>query len=188
MINKERCGNIYATTRYNSGISQETMAFELGVSRRTIQNWESGISHPNIMQSASWFKLLGISPVPFLLRLHDDIFDTISADSSDEDITLALMSIVQALPSSQKRALLYLFAGEHGSDPESVLQMLLANLHTPMKDRVAVVSAVINNYDISKSTNSLVDTSHIMPNMNLLRTAYQSGKEAASKGNNGYSI
>lgn len=187
-MTNQQVANIYATTRYNAGISQEAMAFELGVSRRTIRNWEAGISQPNIIQSAQWFKFLGLSPVPFLLRFHHDIFNHLNAKSSDEDINSALLSIIQALPISQKRALLYLFYGVHGSDPESVLQMLIANLHTPMKDRVSVASAIINNFDIGESTNTLLDTDHIMPNMDLLKKACENGKEAASKGKKSYSI
>lgn len=60
--------NVWYTSRKEAGRSQEYMALELNVARKTVQNWEKGVTSPTIHQAKLWFAALGSSPVPYLVQ------------------------------------------------------------------------------------------------------------------------
>ena len=105
------------TTRNESGKSQEYMSFELGVTRRTILNWENGVSEPSIGQTIKWFKLVDKNPIPFLLQCTYPNMDKISYKDEDSKILASLMQLINDLPAEGVRQLMYLFFGNHGSSP-----------------------------------------------------------------------
>lgn len=169
------------TTRNAAGKSQEYMAFEIGVSRRTILNWECGKSEPSIGQAISWFRLVDKNPIPYLLQIVYPNMDKISHKDNDSKILTSLMQIINDLPAEGVRQLMYLFFGDHGSSPRAVLQMVTAHLQTPMKDRIAHGQLVATNYEIAQKTNTLTHPSHIQPNLDYLNSAIETAKEAVAK-------
>lgn len=168
-------------TRNKAGKSQEYMSFELGVTRRTILNWESGKSEPTIGQAIDWFKLVDQNPIPYLLQIVYPNMDKISHKDEDSKILASLLELITDLPAEGVRQLMYLFFGNHGSSPRAVLQMITAHLQTPMKDRIAHGQLVATNYEIAKSTNTLAQPNHIQPNLDYLNYAIATAKEAISK-------
>lgn len=169
------------TTRNQSGKSQEYMAFELGVSRRTIINWENGVSEPSIGQAINWFKFTNKNPIPFLLQNVYPDMDKISSTDSDSKILASLMQLINELPAEGVRQLMYLFFGDHGSSPRAVLQMLTAHLQTPIKDRIAHGQLIATNYEIAKRTCTLSRPDHIQPDLNCLNNAIEDAKNAVEK-------
>lgn len=59
---------VWYTSRKEAGKSQEYMALELNVARKTVQNWEKGVTSPTIHQAKLWFAALGSSPIPYLVQ------------------------------------------------------------------------------------------------------------------------
>ena len=175
------------TTRNASGKSQEYMAYELGVTRRTILNWETGVSEPSMSQAINWFKLVDKNPIPFLLQTTYPNMDKISHKDSDAKILAALMQLINDLPTEGVRQLMYLLFGSHGSSPRAVLQMITAHLQTPMKDRIAHGQLVATNYELAKRTNTLAQPNHIQPDLDCLNAAIESAKSAVEKRANEYS-
>lgn len=169
------------TTRNESKKSQEFMAFELGVTRRTILNWESGVSEPSIGQAIEWFKLAGKNPVPYLLQYTYPDMDRISPKDNDYKILTALMQLINDLPAEGVRQLMYLFFGNHGSSPRAVLQMITAHLQTPMKDRIAHGQLVATNYEIAKRTGELYRPDNVQPDLEYLNDSIASAKRAVEK-------
>lgn len=169
---------ILRSTRYESGKSQEFMALELGVARRTIQNWESGVSEPGISQAINWFQVIGKNPIPFLLQYLFPIMDNISAKDDMDKLRRALSRLIQELPDEGVRELLYLLYGDHGSSPVAVLNLMTAHLQTPMKDRVIHGEIIAKNYEIAKLKGTLAKPDHIQPNVELLRSAIALGEKA----------
>lgn len=174
-------------TRYDSGKSQEYMALELGVTRRTVQNWERGASEPSVSQAIEWFKIVGKNPVPYLLQtIYPDI-DKISAEDADAKILAALLQIINDLPADGVRQLMYLFFGSHGSSPRAVLQMINAHLQTPMKDRIVHGQIVTTNYELACKTRTVSHPDHIQPDMNYLNAAIATAKMAVEESAKEYS-
>lgn len=165
-------------TRNDAGKSQEYMAFELGVTRRTILNWETGTSEPSVGQAIAWFKLVNKNPIPYLLQVTYPDMDKISHKDDDAKILTSLMQLINDLPAEGVRQLMYLFFGNHGSYPRAVLQMITAHLQTPMKDRIAHGQLVATNYEIAKLTNTLSKPEHIQPDIEYLNEAIENAKNS----------
>ena len=181
--------NIWRKSRYDARVSQEYMANYVGVSRKTVQNWESGVSAPDFNEGTKWFEGIGINPLPYFLSyLYPESLENVTASSSDEDVDKAIRTIMDSLPIEGKRELLYLFFGGHGSSSRAVLDLLTAHLHLPMKDRIAYATSMENNFEISKATGQLVCEDNIMPNMENVHKAITAAKEAVKAGNSGYQI
>lgn len=85
-------------------------------------------------------------------------------------------------------ALLYIRYGDHGSDHIGVLTEILANLHTPLKDRVAVCRMVSGSYEIAQATGTDPDPNGTAPKMEILYQAQDAGTEAAMKSNDFYTV
>lgn len=184
---RQAFASILSESRYVSGKSQEFMAAELGVSRKTIQNWESGISFPDAFVLTEWFEILGINPAPYYNNyFHYEVLNNISSSSDGKELTEALSVIIDGLSLEFKKQLLFFLHGNHGSDPMSVLQLVIAHLHLPMRYRVSTARLVVEDYEISEYTNALVNTEEIPPNMQLLHKAVDLGREAVINNNIGY--
>lgn len=127
-----RFSRIWWKSRADAGLSQEEMAIGLGVSKKTIQNWEKGISAPDLFQGSEWFRLLGLNPMPYYLEfVYPTLFSDFSPDKSDAEIEDALIHLIRQASPKEKRELLFLMAGKHGSSWFALLQMFTAHCHTP---------------------------------------------------------
>lgn len=168
-------------TRNEAGKSQEFMALELGITRRTVVNWENGVSEPSVSQAIAWFQLTDKNPIPFLLQgIYPDM-DKISYKDDDARILQALMQLIHDLPADGVRQLMYLFFGNHGSSPRAVLQMLTAHLQTPMKDRIVHGQLIATNYEIARATDTLVHPEHIQPDLAYLNQSIEAAKKSVEK-------
>lgn len=175
-------------TRNESKRSQEYMAFELQVTRRTILNWENGVSEPTVSQAIEWFKLVDKNPIPYLLQCTYKDMDKISHRDKDSKILTSLMQIINDLPAEGVRQLMYLFFGNHGSSPRAVLQMITAHLQTPLKDRIAHGQLVATNYEIARLTGNLSRPEHIQPDLDCLNAAIVSAKKAVERNAKEYGL
>ena len=169
------------TTRNQSGKSQEFMALELDITRRTILNWETGVSEPSVSQAIRWFKLADKNPIPYLLQITYPDMDKISHKDDDARILASLMQLINDLPAEGVRQLMYLFFGDHGSSPRAVLQMVTAHLQTPMKDRIAHGQLVSTNYEIALKTDSIAHPDHIQPDLEFLNEAIKIAKDGVGR-------
>lgn len=180
---------IWRQSRYDAGVSQEYLANHIGVSRKTIQNWENGVSAPDFNQSSKWFEALGINPLPYFLGyIYPENMGNISAKVSDERIGKALKELIDDLPIEGKRQLLYLFYGDHGSSPRAVLNLITAHLHLPMRERIAQADIIVDSYEMDDATGNLVGKEHIKPDIQLVKKAISKAKDAVMAGNVGYQI
>lgn len=185
----KRYAHMLANARYDMGYSQEYMANALGKTKKTIHNWETGKSFPNSFEMCDWFYVLGMNPTPYFLEFcNEETMYRISAADNDKRIMKALAELIPNLPHNYSRALMYLLYGSWNGDPESVLQMMLAYAHLPLHCRTIIASSICDIYEMFEMRDGLKDTEHIMPNMNLLRKAVENGKEAVSRGADGYQM
>ena len=82
-------GSHLFSARKNNGLSQETVAEKLGVSRQTISKWETGETLPDIRQAKRLSVLYGLSLdelISFDLGIREiqDVIDRTSQEVSDK--------------------------------------------------------------------------------------------------------
>lgn len=82
-------GSHLFSARKNNGLSQETVAEKLGVSRQTISKWETGETLPDIRQAKRLSVLYGLSLdelISFDLDIREiqDVIDRTSQEVSDK--------------------------------------------------------------------------------------------------------
>lgn len=173
--------------RYESGLSQREIAEQLGVSKKTVQNWEQGINQPPLAMIFDWFRVCGENPVHWLLEYsYPQVFNV--DPNSHEEIDRAFEELVEILTHEDKLALLYLYYGRHGSSPESVMQLFLAHLHNPLKDRISIAIDVATHYRLNKGLDSLVGGEEPSPDLELLDEAILSAYDAIANQRKGYVV
>ena len=183
----QRFAKIWWKSRTDAKKSQEYMALNLGVSKRTVQNWERGTSSPDFFQSAEWFRLLGQNPIHYYLEfLYPSLFENLSPAQDDAAISEKVLFLVENMTPVEKRQLLYLMDGNHGSSWYSLLQMFTAHCHTSMKSRVAAARVIAENYEMEAKSGDLVCPENIQPDMDVLNFAISQGKQAAQDRKMGY--
>lgn len=166
------------STRNEAGKSQEFMALELEISRRTVQNWENGVSEPTISQATQWFNLVGKNPVPYLLEYAFPVAENLSAGDDDKKLRRVLLELIQSLPEEGIRQLMYLLCGRHGSSPRAIMQLVTAHLQTPLHDRVTQAGVIVRNYEIAKKKGTVTCPDNIQPDLDFLKSALASGENA----------
>lgn len=183
----KRFSDIHYNARVEANKSQEYMALELGVSKKTIQNWEKGLSSPSFFQSLEWFRILNKNPFPYYMDvLYPDKVAGVKASDSDEKIEEAFDSLIQNISINDKRALLYLYYGKHGSSPHSVIQLILAHLHLPMTLRINDACNVDTNYKMAKELNTIVCPDNILPDLSDFRRSTLMALEACKDNRDSY--
>ena len=94
----ERFAKMWRTSREAAGKSQDYMAKALGVSKKTVQNWENGTSCPSQQMGFEWFMVLGVQPMPYYLKLlYPYEFDRIEPGANKKDVGIALLTLVSNL-------------------------------------------------------------------------------------------
>lgn len=179
---------IWWESRLKGNRSQEYMALALGVSKKTIQNWERGISAPNFFQGSEWFRVLGINPMPYFLAcVFPELYFDIQSSEESNRLNEALMNIIDLMTVYEKKELLYIMMATHGSSWNSLLQMFTAHCHTSMKSRVSAAKVILTNYLMEKSNGELVCPDEVMPDTKVLQESIDLGTQAVFNHRNGYS-
>ncbi|MBO4669030.1 MAG: helix-turn-helix transcriptional regulator [Lachnospiraceae bacterium] len=184
---RKRFAQVWSVSRQDAGKTQEEMAKGLGISKKTVQNWENGVTFPDLFTGCEWFRVLGMNPLPYYLAyLFPEFFDSIDPEDGDETIGEALDFLVQNLTAKEKRELLYLMAGRHGSPWYSLLQLFTAHCHLSMRGRVAVATQVLETYELEKSLGELVCPRNVAPDITILRDSVEQAKKSVVSRTKGY--
>lgn len=185
----KRFSKIWWRSRADAEVSQEYVAIGVGVSRKTVQNWEKGISSPDLFQASEWFNVLGLNPLPYFLDyIFPEKVDGIKASDEDRRVEEALSHLISQLPVSGKRQLLYMLYGHHGSSPNAVLNLMNAHLQTPLKDRVVHAAMIVEDYELEKSLGNLVSPANVQPDVKMLRTSMDNARVTVEKHRSGYHL
>lgn len=126
----KRFARIWSLSRSDAGKTQEYMANGLGVSKKTIQNWEKGVSAPDLYEGAEWFRVLGSNPMPYYLAfLYPWLFDGIKPEDDDQEIEEALLFLVKNMTylSGKERA-----SVSDGRAARQSVVLAAADVHGPL--------------------------------------------------------
>lgn len=183
----QRFAEIHKQARLDAKQSQEYMAMELSVSKKTVQNWEKGISSPTFFQSLEWFKALKINPFPAYQKLISPykLYD-IKPSDDEKKIDEALTEAIANLSPNEKRALLYILMGNHGSSSYSVIQLILAHMHLPIKERLFNAKSVLSKYELDKKMGNIICKNNILPDIENLKSAIEQAEKSTLVNEFGY--
>lgn len=182
-----RFSKIWAISRADAGKTQEFMANGLGISKKTVQNWENGVTAPDLFMGSEWFRVLGRNPLPYYLSyLFPNLFGEIGPEEDDKGLCEALTALVQNLTVKEQRQLLFLMVGQHGSSWYSLLQFFTAHCHTSMQARFTAARLTAEFYEIDKALNQLVCPDDVLPDMDFLRNSVEEAKQAVISQSAGY--
>lgn len=176
--NRDEFAQIMCQSRLDAKVSQEYMANELGVSRKTISNWEAGVSAPDVWQFSKWFDAIGKNPFPYIYGYMYPGMKNISGEDSDENIENALDNVIKDLPIQIKRMLLFILYGNHNSVTYSVLNMIVAHLHCSMFSRVNHGITIYNDYKMHEMIGKLSQPNNIKPDLDNLGRAIREGYDS----------
>lgn len=183
----DRLASLLADARYKTGVSQAQLAKEMGITKKTVQNWEAGISMPSLLQTLQWFRVLGVNPFTYLQAfIYPGIFEGSVNQTEEEALKKTLHQRIDTLSEREVRDLLFILTGQHGGSPYAYLQMMVANLQTPLGDRQTVANIIQNNYRNAEAMEKLADPEGIQPDMDALDKAIRQGVEAFRKKSKGY--
>lgn len=184
----KRLAKILMLSRAQSGLSQEKVALELGIAKKTVQNWEKGVSAPSLPQAIGWFRVLGIPAMPYFLQfMFPDMEETLG-ESTDEKLREELFRIIETLPSEGVRQLVYLFYGSHGSSPRGIMNMITAHLQSPLSQRYSHASAILEDYKLSLDKDHTTNPEGVHPNIELLEKAISEGRKAVVADKDNYNL
>lgn len=188
IINAENLAMVLAQARVDANQTQKFMAKSLGKSVSTIQNWETGVGAPNLIDTLEWFNVLGLNPMKYMLNfLYPDTYGTLSEKCSDDEIRSALINYLQNLaPTAEIRKLSYFLFSNTGSSWQAQLDLFLAYNHTSLKCRVINALSIYNSYLIEKERNELIAPDCIMPDDENLYNAIKAAQQSAYDNKNGY--
>ena len=183
----EKLGFALARARVAAGLSQVDIARRINKGKATVQSWECGASSPPADKIMDWFEACGASPLPAMQEmLHPELYKEPIQRKSDEDLDKALTEYFRTAPRIVKEMVLFILLGRHGSYPPAVFAEVCANLHTPLQNKVSVCGQILDNYEFAVATGTDPIPWEVQPPVNLLRSAYQAGKEAAKSGEADY--
>lgn len=183
---RKRLSRMLMLSRAESGISQEKVALELGIARKTVQNWERGISAPTLPQAIQWFRVMNVAAMPYFLQFMFPEIEGIAPKDDDKKIREKLMLLIETLPIEGVRQLMYLFYGNHGSSPRGVMNMVTAHLQTPLKDRYSHACTILNDYKLSSEKTQTTKPEHVQPDIPALETAIEQSREAIMQDQDSY--
>ena len=82
----------------------------------------------------------------------------------------------------------YLLFGNHGSDQCGMLQEIIANLQTPLKERRRICGQILSTYSEAVKLGCLTDPGAPRPVLEILRACYNASAESLQAGRNGYAV
>lgn len=150
----KRFADIWLKSRADAGITQERMAMELGVSKKTIQNWERGLSSPSAFQVFEWFEILGLNPIPYLLAYQYP---------AEVDLDTKFSEYMNVIKKENRERLVSLYESNSNELWSICLQCSLIFTLIDNKTRILIMSQLLKAYELEglKETNSMIDISII---------------------------
>lgn len=175
--------NILVTSRQVSGKTIEYVAHELGVSKKTVYNWEYGLSEPSASQFLRWFPTIGLNPIPYIYNYYFPRYQHIKPSTDDKRIKEAFKEVSKLFTTRQMRIMM-LVMKQKASDIEPLWELFLCYLQNGQFNRIINATGVVTAYELDGP----YDPDAVQPNIQIVKKAIEKAKEAYAKGNKGYIV
>ncbi len=158
-----------SSVRNRAGVSRSKLAGLLGVSERTIKNWEDGVSQPD---AELFLEMLDAcnEHLANVIRHFEfmDIFDDAEADA--EQIRQTLITCIRSTTTDDmNRKLLYNLCANHGSDATAQIELCTAYNHLAMEDKYDICKLIVERYRLRSEQNRLIRTKYgVSPDLDYL--------------------
>lgn len=184
----ERFSRIFWESREDANKTQKYMEGKMGVTRRTIANWEKGVSSPTFSQASQWFNALGLNPLPYYFKyLYPEIVENLNVHHDIASVDAAFAKIQEILPETMLRQFYFLFNGSHAVDLKTFIELLCAHMHLPMRDRVYASQSIVYFYRLSEIQGLANAPDEIPTAIDYLEEAVIKGMTAVINSRLGYS-
>ena len=135
----KRFAEIWLRSRAEAGYSQEKMAMELGVSKKTIQNWERGLSFPNVFQVFEWFEVLNMNPIIYFLAYQHE---------NDTSTDKKFYNYMEVIKKENKKRIIQLYEAHQGELWGICLQCSLIFTLIDDKTRVLIMQQLLHALEL----------------------------------------
>ena len=173
----QRFARIWWSSRAEGKRSPEYMALALGISKKTVQNWEKGLSSPDLFQCLEWFRVLELNPMTYLMEF---LYPEADGGASDDMLTATLTP-------RQKESVRYIYTGSHVSTPAALTELMLAYIALPLEQRTALAQLTLTEYGIAQLHGTLREDMPVA-DTGLLARAVRSAGEAFAAGKQAYRL
>ena len=172
---RDRYAHVIRQARADAGLSQIEVSDMIGVSRSTIQKWEDGSATPSLEKFLDYLEKIQRPSIPYMLYLCDpDHYENATIDSA----RTTLQELISNIDDETIKKLFFCAFANHGSDAFAVLDMVVADLQTPLRARINVAHEVMVNYEIARRHGDTSRGSNTYPDIENLGKAISSGVEA----------
>lgn len=177
---------LLARARIDSGATQKELAKALGKTLHTIQKWETNYD-PSFLDVCTWFHVLNM---PAWTYIHCMLYPTerLTFLEGDEKRREEMVAYLSSNSSTELRKMFYLIIGMYGSNWLAVLEMMFEHICSPLAQRVISARSVLIGYQLEHRNQQLLETDHIMPDIENLNRCIALGTEAAKKGLTAYKV
>ena len=190
---RKRIAETIVTAREMANVSQRQLAGLLGRDGRTIQKWESGEIRLLVEDYLRIFSVLNVNMELFSKWLrHPELFPKglgdishLSSDRKRQAIAAYYANCAAPVEIEQE---FYLLFGNHGSDCCGMLQEVIANLQTPLKERRRICGQILSTYSEAVKLGCLTDPGAPQPVQEILLACYNASAESLQAGRNGYAV
>lgn len=161
--------SLVLSVRKNAGMTRAKLASALGVSERTIKNWEDGISKPDADLFLQMFDACNQHLVNAMWASDSaELFldDTVSY----EEIRQRLIAMIRSQTTDAMNCkLLYNLSADHGSDAEAQLNLCTAYNHLSMEDKYDICKLIVERYKLRSEQHRLIRTEYnVTPDLDYL--------------------
>lgn len=181
---KDRYAHIIKQARKDAGLSQKEVAEIMSVSRSTVQKWEDGSVPPSLEKCMDYFQKIQRPPIPYMLYLCDPNH---YAEATVDSARNTLHDIIDKLDDETIKKLFFVCFANHGSDAFVILDMVVADLQSPLRARINIAHEVMMNYEIAKRHGDPSRGSNTHPDIDNLNKAINSGVDAVIANKDSYS-
>lgn len=184
----DRVAEFISSLRKKADISREKLAHGASFSSATLKRWENAETVPSIAQLMEIVELTGLNLDHALLKFrHPELYST-AGDADEAAVNAAFDEYVNTMSIRDKRHILFAVSCRHGGDRYALMELVSAYLQIPMAARYAIAQLIETQYNLSVANNAIQCPNNIQPNMALLHSAIESGRDAALSGLTGYSL
>lgn len=178
----ERLGSLLRQAREKKNVSSVDMSKRMGLSRKTIDNWENAISSPDIAEMFKWFRVIDENPGPYLKEyLYPGCNDTqFSKDT--------LLKNLDSLSVRELEIINYYIAGDHGSSTYAFLNLGLCHLLLSVGSKQLCATMERLCFLNDQARDALSDPNAPEPDLYAFSMAIHAATEAYRKNQAGYAI